>query len=304
MTKNQLIIPDQPVEQPPDRGAGKVSVAAGTGELPGVGNYNGQGGESAEAVGVAAALGVFGADHIPEPDSFRRARRWLFNGYDVVQGHALVRNGDASTVARLVAVKLEAIYAVSHPGRARLHDFGILGGSNGYWRTDPLRATRMRGSMLTEDIDSSMRVTGEGHRIANDPLLISRELSPTTWRALWNQRMRWAQGWFQVSMRPLRPVLHATHLSVRQKAGALFLLGWRKIYPWISLQMFPIIAHKAYSVGGVGQLIAGALGSYRRPTGSRAAAAAERALLQDLVDVVTLTAAVAELDCVLAGGVR
>jgi len=47
-------------------------------------------------------------------------------------------------IARMVAVEFEAIYAVSHPGRARLHNFGIFGGSNGFWRTDALRRTRMR----------------------------------------------------------------------------------------------------------------------------------------------------------------
>ena len=59
---------------------------------------------------------------------------------------------------RSVTSEFEAIYAVAHPGRARVHGFGIFGGSNGYWKTPVLRRTRMRGFMLTEDIDSSMRV--------------------------------------------------------------------------------------------------------------------------------------------------
>jgi hypothetical protein len=95
----------------------------------------------AQNVNAAMALvtgeftGVFDADHHPEPDSFRRAFRWIADGYDVVQGHPVVRNGDASWVARMVAVEFEMIYGVSHPGRAKLHGFGIFGGSNGYWRT-------------------------------------------------------------------------------------------------------------------------------------------------------------------------
>lgn len=199
-------------------------------------------------------VGIFDADHKPDPDEFRRAWRWLSNGYDVVQGHAVVRNGDASLVARTVAVEFESIYAVSHPGRARLHAFGIFGGSNGFWKTDLLRRTRMRGSMLTEDIDSAMRVVEGGARIASDPALVSRELAPTEWRALWNERMRWAQGWFQVSLRHIGPVLRSRHMSLQQKTGAMFLLGWREVYPWISVQMFPIIAYKAYSAGGVSKL--------------------------------------------------
>jgi cellulose synthase/poly-beta-1,6-N-acetylglucosamine synthase-like glycosyltransferase/PleD family two-component response regulator len=199
-------------------------------------------------------VGMFDADHHPDPLAFRRAWRWLSNGYDVVQGHCVVRNGHASLVARTVAVEFEAIYAVSHPGRAALHGFGLFGGSNGYWRTELLARTRMHGSMLTEDIDSTLRVLSSGARIASDPALVSTELAPTTWRALWNQRARWAQGWFQVSRKHLWTTLRSPLLSRRQKLGMMFLLGWREIYPWLSLQMFPVLAYGAYRDGGVTHL--------------------------------------------------
>ena len=206
---------------------------------------------SALAESEGEFIGVFDADHHPAPDSFVRAWHWLSNGFDVVQGHCLVRNGDTSWVARTVAVEFEAIYAVSHPGRARLHDFGIFGGSNGYWRADLLRRIRMRGSMLTEDIDSSMRVIESGGKIVSDPFLVSRELAPTTLSALWHQRMRWAQGWFQVARRHVVQGLRSPHLSARQKIGLWYLLMWREVYPWISLQMFPIVAYWAWEAGGV-----------------------------------------------------
>jgi cellulose synthase/poly-beta-1,6-N-acetylglucosamine synthase-like glycosyltransferase/CheY-like chemotaxis protein len=208
-------------------------------------------GSTSKAQNVNAALsivegefvGVFDADHLPAKDVFRRAWRWLSNGWDVVQGHPVVRNGDASAIARSVAVEFEAIYAVSHPGRAKLHGFGIFGGSNGYWRTELLREIRMRGSMLTEDIDSALRVVERGGRIASDPAIVTRELAPADLQALWNQRMRWAQGWWQVSKQHLWFGLRSRVLTPRQKGGYLFLLGWREIYPWISTQMFPIIAY-------------------------------------------------------------
>jgi DNA-binding response OmpR family regulator/cellulose synthase/poly-beta-1,6-N-acetylglucosamine synthase-like glycosyltransferase len=194
-------------------------------------------------------VGVFDADHHPDPASFTRAWRWLASDADIVQGHPVVRNGDASWIARTVAVEFEAIYAVSHPGRARLHDFGIFGGSNGFWRTSLLRSIRMNGRMLTEDIDSSLRVVQEGGRIVPDPGLVSRELATTTIRQLWNQRMRWAQGWFQVSMVHTRRAMRNPLLSTRQKLGFLHLLLWREIYPWLSLQMFPIIIYWTVGVG-------------------------------------------------------
>jgi cellulose synthase/poly-beta-1,6-N-acetylglucosamine synthase-like glycosyltransferase/GGDEF domain-containing protein len=199
-------------------------------------------------------VGIFDADHHPEPDSYTRAWRWLSNGYDVVQGHCVIRNGNESWVARLVTVEFEAIYAVSHLGRNRLHDFGLFGGSNGYWKTNLLRQTLMRDFMLTEDIDASMRVVKAGYKIASDPWLLSRELAPATLKALWNQRMRWAQGWFQVSLKHLWSGLRSPKLSLRQKLGLLHLLGWREVYPWISVQMVPLLAFWTWRYGGVQHL--------------------------------------------------
>lgn len=207
-------------------------------------------GSNSKAQNVNAALdgvrgdfvGLFDADHHPDPLSFRRAWAWLAGGSDVVQGHNVVRGGDVSALGRLVAVEFESTYAVGHPGRNRLRGFGLFGGSNGYWRTELLRETRMRGFMLTEDIDSSMRIVLAGQRIASDRSLISKELAPTTVRALWAQRTRWAQGWFQVSLHHTLPLLRSRDLTFPQKLGVVHLLVWRELYPWLSLQMFPIVA--------------------------------------------------------------
>lgn len=195
-------------------------------------------------------VGIFDADHHPRSDAFTRAWHWLSNGYDVVQGHCVVRNGGSSFIARMIAVEFEAIYAVSHPGRARLHGFGIFGGSNGFWRTDRLHQIRMRSSMLTEDIDSSMRVLAAGGRIASDPGLVSTELATTTIGQVWNQRMRWAQGWFQVSLAHYARAVQSPQLSLRQKLAFTHLLVWREVYPWISVQMFPLLAFWIVRDGG------------------------------------------------------
>ncbi len=219
-------------------------------------------GSESKAQNVNAALseatgefiGIFDADHHPDPHCFRRAWRWLASGYDVVQGHCMVRNGNETWVSRIVAVEFEAIYAVSHPGRARLHHFGIFGGSNGYWKARLLHEIRMHSSMLTEDIDSSIRALLEGRRIASDPLLVSRELAPVTLHALWNQRMRWAQGWFQVSYRYLFRGLASPNLTLRQKLGLVHLLTWRELYPWIANQMIPIIIFWTIKFGGLNKI--------------------------------------------------
>ena len=194
---------------------------------------------------------IFDADHRPEPDSFRKAWHWLSDGADVVQGHCVIRNGSASWLSHIVAVEFEQIYAVAHPGSARLRGYGIFGGSNGYWRTSLLREIRMRGSMLTEDIDSTMRAICQGRSIVSDPDLISTELAPVTLRRLTHQRLRWNQGWFQVSLRHLWPLLKSPKLRLRQKLGTVHLLAWREMFPWFSLQVIPILAFWVIKAGAV-----------------------------------------------------
>lgn len=236
----------------------EVELAALAGEYPALTLARVQDSTSkAQNVNAALALargefvGIFDADHHPDPGSFERAWRWIASGVDVVQGHCVVRNGDDSWVARTVAVEFEQIYAVSHPGRQRLHGYGIFGGSNGYWRTDLLRTTRMRHSMLTEDIDSSMRAIRGGAVIVNDPALISRELAPTTLRALWRQRMRWAQGWTQVAAGHGGAALASSELTVRQRLGVFFHLLWREAYPFVSALIWPLLAFYVWRDGGL-----------------------------------------------------
>ena len=187
-------------------------------------------------------IGIFDADHRPMASAFRRAAAWLEGGYDVVQGRSVVRNGPTNWLARMVAVEFEGIYSVAHPGRAALHTFGIFGGSNGFWRAEVLDRLRMRPDMLTEDIDISIRAVFAGYRIAVDPNLISEELAPLTPMALWSQRIRWSQGWHQVSRRQVGRIWRTPALTTRQRLGASFLLGWREAYPWVAAQMIPILA--------------------------------------------------------------
>ncbi len=196
-------------------------------------------------------VGVFDADHHPMDGAFDRAWRWLADGADVVQGHCVIRNGSDNWLTRLIAVEFEQIYAVAHPGRAGMHDFGVFGGSNGYWRASALERVRLRGSFLTEDIEASMRVLQAGGRIVNDPGLVSHELAPDSLKALWRQRMRWAQGWFQVSCRHLGPALLSPYLSLRQKLGVTYLLGFREVYAWLAMLAWPLLGFLAWRDGGI-----------------------------------------------------
>jgi cellulose synthase/poly-beta-1,6-N-acetylglucosamine synthase-like glycosyltransferase len=196
-------------------------------------------------------VSIFDADHQPMQGAFERAWQWMADDVGVVQGHCVVRNGEESGVARMVAIEFEQIYAVNHPGRARVQGFGIFGGSNGYWNTQLFRATRFQGRILTEDIDSALRAVRSGARIVSDPGLLSREHAPVTLRSLWRQRMRWAQGWFQVSLRHGHATVKKSGLSWRTKLGIFILLGWREVFPWAAALMWPTLLFVLWRESGL-----------------------------------------------------
>jgi cellulose synthase/poly-beta-1,6-N-acetylglucosamine synthase-like glycosyltransferase len=191
------------------------------------------------------------ADHVVRSDCLKRAWRWLEQGYDAVQGRCRIRNGGDSIVAGLVEVEFEAIYGVSHYAKSLVFDAALFGGSNGYWKASVLKSLKFRHDMLTEDIDATLRSLLEGRKIVHDRSIISEELAPTSFMRLWYQRKRWAQGWFQVSMKHQWGVLRSEYLSLRQKFYWTILLYWRVFYDVVSHFLFPIVFGYWLYKGGV-----------------------------------------------------
>jgi cellulose synthase/poly-beta-1,6-N-acetylglucosamine synthase-like glycosyltransferase len=62
----------------------------------------------------------------------------------------------------IVAAEFEDMYNVGHRGRTSLFGIGVFGGSNGCWKRELLADIKMDPTMLTEDIDSSLRATLQG----------------------------------------------------------------------------------------------------------------------------------------------
>ncbi|WP_309649571.1 hypothetical protein [Nocardioides sp.] len=54
-----------------------------------------------------------------------------------------------------------------------------------------------------------------------------------------------------MSIRHLGPILRSPELSRRQKTGAAYLLGWREVYPWLSVLAWPLLWFLAWRDGGL-----------------------------------------------------
>jgi cellulose synthase/poly-beta-1,6-N-acetylglucosamine synthase-like glycosyltransferase len=184
--------------------------------------------------------GILDADHQPNPDCFERAWGWLaHNQYTVVQGRNVIRNRQGF-LTRMIAVEFECMYGVSHPAKSLLVDTGMFCGSNGYWRTNVLRRIGFVPTMLTEDIDATLRTLLRGHHIVHDPTIVTTELAPEDVRSFWFQRKRWAQGWLEVALKYQMPMLRSAYLDPWQKGYWTMLLMYSAIFHFIALQIFPI----------------------------------------------------------------
>jgi cellulose synthase/poly-beta-1,6-N-acetylglucosamine synthase-like glycosyltransferase/putative flippase GtrA len=146
-------------------------------------------------------VGVFDAEDEVHPQLLRHVdARFTDSGADVVQGGVQLMNFHSSWYA--VRNVLEYYFWF----RSRLHfhaqqRFIPLGGNTVFVRTDLLRrAGGWDPDCLAEDCELGVRLSSRGARVAvaYDPMLVTREETPASVRALLKQRTRWNQGFLQV----------------------------------------------------------------------------------------------------------
>jgi len=162
------------------------------------------------------------------------------NTVDIIQGHISIRNYDKNILTHIVACEYDLIYSIYHKGFYNVYNYAIFGGSNGYFRTKILQTLKLNSDFLTEDIDLSFRSLILNYKCIYNDEIISTELSPLSMDNYMKQRLRWSQGWFQVSKYYLFKILFS-NLSFRYKLGTFFILGWREFYFHIPFQLLGII---------------------------------------------------------------
>jgi cellulose synthase/poly-beta-1,6-N-acetylglucosamine synthase-like glycosyltransferase len=191
-------------------------------------------------------IAIYDCDHYPHPNGPTwAAERFMADPKtDIVQGRCIIFNAKENFLTSMIAVEFDKIYAVSHPGRSTMWGFGLFCGSNGYWRSSLLRDMKMDGSMLTEDIDSALRSFSRGCKTVHDLNVTSYELAPTTYGAFWKQRLRWAQGWAQASMKHVKmvyngvqdPLYEGAKRDFTARFGVLSLLCIRELSYYLVTQ--------------------------------------------------------------------
>jgi cellulose synthase/poly-beta-1,6-N-acetylglucosamine synthase-like glycosyltransferase len=186
-------------------------------------------------------VAIYDADHLPEQNSIIRAVHLMQKkNADVLQGRCVVYN-NKSFLGSIIATEFDMIYIIHHKGGELVRGMGFFGGSNGVWRYHALKTVRMDHTMLTEDIDSSMRaIINHGFKFIYSNSVVSYELCPTTLISLIKQRIRWSQGWFQVTLRHTWPMLKCNYLTCRNKFTFFIMLLYREIFYYPASQVIPL----------------------------------------------------------------
>ncbi|HVT78600.1 MAG TPA: glycosyltransferase family 2 protein [Acidimicrobiales bacterium] len=198
------------VTRPPDAGGGKsgalnAALAAATGEV----------------------IVVFDADHSPRRDCVRRlVRHFADPQVAAAQGRCVIRNGDDSLLARLIAVDYLAGYLVNEYGRQSLFRLPAYGGANCAVRASELRALGgWNPNTVTEDTDLTLRLLLRGSRVCYDVTAVDEEEAVVTLERYWRQRYRWARGHQQCWRDYRGAVWRSPRLSLAEKIETtMFLL--------------------------------------------------------------------------------
>ena len=172
-------------------------------------------------------IGFLDADARPDPHALRLAANWIDSGWHFVQGSNLV-SGPTSRLVRAVAAEFAAKYFATYAGRFAWAQIAYFSGSNGYWAGDVVRALQFDRRARVEDIDCAVRALLQGRRLAFDPAIRCSESAPASWSGLWNQRLRWAGGWAQLTGRYFVSLARTNALSGAQRAFWLHATGWRR----------------------------------------------------------------------------
>ena len=153
------------------------------------------------------AVCVFDADNLVHPDFLKEMNSRLCNGERLIQGYLDAKNPNDSWVAGVFSI---SFWIVNHVYNLAKYNIGLsccLGGTGMCIDTQILKRYGWGATCLTEDTEFTMKAIMEGIPTtwAHDAIIYDEK--PLTFKASWNQRMRWSQGHFDVANRYFLPML-------------------------------------------------------------------------------------------------
>lgn len=222
---------------------------------------------STRGIDAYDAYMVFDADNIIDMHFFEAMNRTLDSGACASTSYRNSKNFTSNWIS--AGYGLWFIREAKFLSQAR-QDLGTscaISGTGFYIRADVLAESGgWKWNLLTEDIQFSADSVSQGRRIAYTPDAVLYDEQPTTFKDSWNQRERWAKGFYQVFARYGAKLLHGMLFGKHGTRFAcydmLMTIAPGMLLTVIALAMnIAIVALGALGVMSTGSMVASALTS-------------------------------------------
>lgn len=145
---------------------------------------------------------VFDADNVLDPNYFREMNKTFDNGALASTSYRNSKNYDSNWISAGYAIWFLREAKYLNQARLTLNTSCAVSGTGFFIAAEVLReAGGWKWHLLTEDIEFSTNAIIDGTRISYCPDAVLYDEQPITFQDSWNQRFRWAKGFYQVFAR-------------------------------------------------------------------------------------------------------
>ena len=152
------------------------------------------------------AVCIFDADNLVHPNFLQEMNSRLCNGEKLIQGYLDSKNPEDTWISGVFSISFWIVNHVWHLAKYNIGLSACLGGTGMCIEMGMLKRYGWGATCLTEDMEFTMKAMMENIPTtwAHDAIIYDEK--PLTFKAAWNQRMRWAQGHFDVANRFMLPM--------------------------------------------------------------------------------------------------
>ncbi len=153
------------------------------------------------------AVVIFDADNLVHPDFLMEMNNRYCKGEKIIQGYLDSKNPNDTWISGVFAISFWMINHIWHLAKYNIGLSCVLGGTGMCIATDVLHKYGWGATCLTEDMEFTMKSLLDGIPTtwAHDAIVYDEK--PLTFKQAWNQRIRWAQGHFDVGSRYIPKLL-------------------------------------------------------------------------------------------------
>ena len=142
---------------------------------------------------------VFDADNVLEENYIEEMNKVFSQGYGIVTSYRNSKNFGSNWISAGYGVWFLREAKFLNQARLTLNTSCAVSGTGFFIAADILKAAGgWKWHLLTEDIEFSAASIIDGVRISYCPTAVLYDEQPITFRDSWNQRFRWAKGFYQV----------------------------------------------------------------------------------------------------------